>query len=92
MDIKPNSPDQGFQFPGTFEISAMGAAEALVDAVMVQVLQDLGLTVFPHTLRQRPSARGNYISITISFEAHSRDDYDAAHGALRAHPAVKWTL
>jgi uncharacterized protein len=92
MSSKPQSPEQGFQFPGTFEISAMGASDALVDAIMVQVLQDLGLTVFPHTLRQRPSAKGNYISISISFEAHSREDYDAAHGALRSHPAVKWTL
>jgi uncharacterized protein len=92
MDIKPTSPDQGFQFPGTFEISAMGSSEVLVEIVMIQVLQDLGLTVFPDTVRQRPSAKGNYVSITISFEAHSREDYDAAHGALRAHPAVKWTL
>lgn len=92
MDLKPQSPDQGFQFPGRFEIAAMGASDALIDAVLLTVLQDLGLTVFPETLRQRPSAKGNYISISVHFEAHSREDYDAAHGALRAHPAVKWTL
>ena len=38
------------------------------------------------------SAKGNYVSVTVVFEAHSREDYDAAHGALREHPAVKWTL
>ena len=55
-------------------------------------LEDLGLTVFRDSLRQRPSSKGNYISVSVAFEAHSREDYDAAHGALRAHPHVKWTL
>jgi len=30
--------------------------------------------------------------VSVSFEANSREDYDAAHIALRAHPEVKWTL
>lgn len=83
---------RGFQFPGVFEICAMGAAEGELQVVLVQVLEDLGLTVFRDSLRQRPSSKGNYISVSVAFEAHSREDYDAAHGALRAHPHVKWTL
>lgn len=88
----PSSENRGFQFPGVFEICAMGNAEGGIDLVLVQVLEDLGLTIFRDTLRQRPSAKGNYISVSIAFEAHSREDYDAAHGALRSHPHVKWTL
>lgn len=83
---------RGFQFPGVFEVCAMGAAEADVHVVLIETLEALGLTVYRDTLRQRPSAKGNYLSVTVAFEAHSREDYDAAHGALRAHPAVKWTL
>lgn len=83
---------RGFQFPGVFEISIMGAADAELHQVLVQTLQDLGLTLYRDSMRERPSTKGNYISVTIAFEAHSREDYDAAHGALRAHPAVKWTL
>ena len=83
---------RGFQFPGVFEITAMGAVEAELHIVLVLTLEDLGLTIYRDSLRQRPSAKGNYVSVTIAFEAHSREDYDAAHGALRAHPAVKWTL
>ncbi|HEX5754835.1 MAG TPA: DUF493 family protein [Arenimonas sp.] len=83
---------RGFQFPGVFEICAMGVVEGDLQGVLVQVLEDLGLTVYRDSLRQRPSSKGNYISVSIAFEAHSREDYDAAHGALRAHPHVKWTL
>jgi hypothetical protein len=32
------------------------------------------------------------VSVTVSFEAASRAEYEAAHQALRAHPEVKWTL
>jgi uncharacterized protein len=87
------TPEQrGFQFPGAFEISVMGAAEASLEVLLLQTLADLGLTAHSHTLRIKPSSKGTYISVTVVFEAHSREDYDAAHGALRARPEVKWTL
>jgi hypothetical protein len=92
MSIHSDNPEHGFQFPGVFEISAMGAVEGGLEAVLVQTLADLGLEVRTDTLRSRPSSKGNYVSVTVAFVAHSRDDYEAAHGALRAHPAVKWTL
>jgi uncharacterized protein len=88
-----DTPEQrGFQFPGTFEITAMGAADAGVDVALLQTLHDLGLTTYSQTLRSKPSRQGNYVSVTVSFDADSREDYDAAHGALRARPEVKWTL
>ena len=40
----------------------------------------------------RDSSGGKYVSIKLSFKAASREQYDAAHEALRAHPEVKWTL
>lgn len=92
MSIQSDNPEHGFQFPGVFEISAMGSAEADLHLVMPVILEALGLTVYPDRTRIKPSAKGNYVSVTLVFEAHSREDYDAAHGALREHPAVKWTL
>lgn len=92
MSIQSDNPEHGFQFPGVFEISAMGAADADLHLVMPAVLEALGLTVYLDRTRIKPSAKGNYVSVTLVFEAHSREDYDAAHGALREHPAVKWTL
>ena len=40
----------------------------------------------------RPSSGGRYVSVTVRIVAETRAHYDAAHEALRAHPAVKWTL
>ena len=92
MAIESDNPAHGFQFPGVFEISAMGSVEADLHVVVPMVLEALGLTVYHDRTTQKPSSKGNYVSVTAVFEAHSREDYDAAHGALREHPAVKWTL
>jgi putative lipoic acid-binding regulatory protein len=32
------------------------------------------------------------VSIKLTFRAESREQYDAAHAALREHPEVKWTI
>ncbi|MGQ0799198.1 MAG: YbeD family protein [Pseudomarimonas sp.] len=92
MSASIQSQPHGFQFPGTIEISVMGAADAGLERLLLSVLTDLGLAVDITTLRQRASAKGNYIAVAISFEATSRADYDAAHAALRACPEVKWTI
>jgi putative lipoic acid-binding regulatory protein len=84
--------ERGFIFPGEFEIAAMGAADAGLEHLLPATLESLGLAVVVDSLRSRPSRQGRFVSVTVRFEAQSRDDYDAAHGALRALPEVKWTL
>lgn len=84
--------NKGFQFPGVFEITAMGPASAGLEQVLPRELTAAGLTVLEETVRWRASSAGRFVSVTISFQADSRADYDAAHVALRAHPEVKWTL
>jgi putative lipoic acid-binding regulatory protein len=83
---------KGFQFPGVFEITAMGAANAELETAIPRELAQAGLTVLHETVRSRPSTAGRFVSVTVSFRAESREDYEAAHHALRAHPEVKWTL
>ena len=82
----------GFTFPGTFEISAMGGAEAALERLVPELLGAAGLAVEPGSVSVRPSRAGRYVSVRVRFEAHSRADYEAAHAALRAHPEIKWTL
>lgn len=83
---------KGFQFPGVFEITAMGPASAGLEQVIPHELGAAGLVVLHETVRSRASTAGRFVSVSISFQANSRADYDAAHVALRAHPEVKWTL
>ncbi len=91
-DIQPQNPDQGFQFPGVFEITAMGNAAAGLEDKVVRILAGLDLSVLAGTLRVRPSREGNYVSVTTSFTCPTREKYDAAHAALRADPDIRWTL
>ena len=85
-------PGKGFAFPGVFEITALGPASARLDAEIPRLLVDAGLSVLHETVSVRGSSAGRFVSVTISFHAQTRADYDAAHEALRAHPEVKWTL
>ncbi|HET6604435.1 MAG TPA: DUF493 family protein [Xanthomonadaceae bacterium] len=82
----------GFTFPGTFEVSAMGASGEGLEQLVPDTIEALGLTVHRDSLSTRASRAGNYVSVTIRFDAASREDYQAVYGALRALPEVRWTL
>ena len=91
-DLRPETPQQGFQFPGVFEITAVGNTAADLDRLVPEILESLGLAVLAGSVRTRPSSGGNYVSLTLSFTCPSRDKYDAAHAMLRADPNIRWTL
>lgn len=91
-DIQAQNPEQGFQFPGVFEITAMGSAAAQLENKVPQILEGLGLSVLAGSARTRPSREGNYVSVSVSFTCPTRDKYDEAHAALRADPDIRWTL
>lgn len=86
------SKEQGFVFPGVFEITAMGPASAELQYVVPRELEKAGLHVLHETLSSRASSAGRFVSISVQFRAETRAAYEAAHEALRAHPEVKWTL
>ena len=92
MDLKSDNPEHGFQFPGTFELSAMGAADKELQSELPQLLLDAGIDVVHESVSWKHSSNGKYVSVRIAFRAESREQYDAAHAALRSHPEVKWTL
>ena len=92
MEIKSDNPDHGFQFPGTFELSAMGAADKDLETMLPTLLLDAGIEVVSESVNWKHSSNGRYVSVRIAFRAESREQFDAAHAALRAHPEVKWTL
>ena len=91
-DLQPQNPQQGFQFPGAFEITAMGNTSGDLALRVPQLLAGLGLRVLDGSLRTRASSEGRYVSVSVTFTCPSREKYDAAHAALRADPDIKWTL
>lgn len=92
MAIKSDNPDHGFQFPGEFGITAMGSVEAGLEDEVPRLLSAAGIQVVPGSLSLRASRAGNYVSVRLAIRATSREQYEAAHEALRQHPHVKWTL
>lgn len=91
-DLHPQNPEQGFQFPGAFEITAMGKAQTGLEARVPELIAGLGLNVLDGSVRVRPSREGNYVSVSVTFTCPSREKYDEAHAKLRAEPDVRWTL
>ena len=92
MDIQSDNPAHGLQFPGTFELSAMGAAEKDLETVLPTLLLDAGIEVLHESVQWKHSSTGRYVSVQISFRAVDRAQYDLAHQVMREHPEVKWTL
>jgi putative lipoic acid-binding regulatory protein len=92
MNIISDNPEHGFQFPGEFEITAMGAASAGLETEIPRLLTAAGIDVLHETISWRESSGGRFVSVKLRFRADNRVQYEAAHEALRAHPEVKWTL
>lgn len=92
MEIKSENPEHGFQFPGVFELSAMGAADRGLETELPRLLAASGVELVEESISWKHSSSGKYVSVRIGFRAESREQYDAAHQALREHPEVKWTL
>jgi putative lipoic acid-binding regulatory protein len=90
-DIQP-AEGQGFQFPGEFEITAMGNAAGHLETLVPELLQGVGLTVLHETVSSRQSSGGTYTSVTIRFLCQTREDYDKAHAVLRGHDEIRFTL
>jgi uncharacterized protein len=92
MEIKSDNPEHGFQFPGTFEITAMGPAGSGLEEEIPRLLEAAGILVLHETVATRGSSGGKFVSVKLSIRAEDRAQYEAAHAALRTHPEVKWTL
>ncbi|MEG8065203.1 DUF493 family protein [Xanthomonas hortorum pv. gardneri] len=92
MEISSDNPDHGSQFPVTFELTAMGAAERGLETELPRLLAATGVELLEESISWKHSSTGKYVSIRIGFRAEDRAQFDAAHQALREHPEVKWTL
>lgn len=83
---------KGFQFPGEFEITAIGNANAGLEAHVPKLLHGIGLEVLHETLSTKLTPAGNYQSVTVTFVAPTREKYDEAHATLRADENIRFTM
>jgi hypothetical protein len=90
--MSSDSGDSPLTFPTPFPIKVMGRrvddfAQAIVEVVRTHA-PDFDST----TLELRTSREGNYLSVTATINATSREQLDNLYRALTSHPLVKVVL
>ena len=96
-DLPPPQPgasrtDSLIEYPCKFPIKVMGARVDGFAEAMIQIAKQFDPTFDPATLEMRPSKAGNYLSVTLTIRATSREQLDNMYLALTAHPMVKVAL
>jgi len=80
------------QYPSAFPIKVMGAhVEGFVEAI-VSVARQFDPAFDASSVETRPSKGGNYLGITITITATSREQLDELYRTLSSHPMVKVVL
>jgi uncharacterized protein len=79
-------------YPSAFPIKVMGRqADGFVEAITA-IAQQFDPVFDPSTIEQRPSKAGNYLGLTITITATSREQLDELYRTLSTHPMVKVVL
>lgn len=79
-------------FPCRFAIKAMGRADGSLAIEVEAVVRRHAPDVTGEDVSTTASAKGNYVSVTVTINATSREQLDAIYRDLHAHEAVLMTL
>jgi hypothetical protein len=86
-------PEQSLiEYPSAFPIKVMGAAVEGFEAAMVAVALRFDPGFDAASVERRPSRGGNYLGLTLTVTATSRDQLDELYRTLSSHPMVKVVL
>lgn len=91
--MKDIPPEQSLiEYPSAFPIKVMGAqVDGFVEAI-IAVAQQFDPVFDVTTVETRPSKGGNYLGVTITITATSREQLDELYRTLSTHPMVKVVL
>jgi len=87
-----NENESLLKFPCQFPIKALGNSRCDVKSVVVDILQRHVDNWESATIKQRPSKNGKYVSVTVSFQAASRQQLDAIYQDLTASEFILMAL
>lgn len=87
-----NPVDSLIEYPCDFPIKIMGVMQDAFAQTMVDVVSSHDPEFHAGKLEMRPSTKGNYLSLTVSVRATSREQLDNLYRALSSHPMVKMVL
>jgi len=84
--------DSLIEYPSRFPIKVMGAkVDGFVHAI-TELARQFDPTFDASTIELRDSRAGNYLGVTITITATSREQLDDLYRALSSHPLVKVVL
>ena len=79
-------------FPCTFPIKVMGEQDAGLEDFVKETLEKHIQASDSIEMQSRHSTHKNYISITATFTANSKEELDNLYKLISANPAVKMVL
>jgi putative lipoic acid-binding regulatory protein len=80
------------EYPSDFPIKIMGARHDAFAQSMLELVLSHDPDFDPKKMAMRPSSKGNYLAITVTIRATSREQLDNLYRALTSHPMVKVVL
>ncbi len=86
------SEDSLIEYPSDFPIKIMGAAHPEFAQILLEVVLQYAPDFDAASMEIRPSSAGNYLSVTCTVRATSREQLDSLYRALSGHAMVKLVL
>jgi len=88
----PDSTESLIEYPSDFPIKVMGAMQENFAQTIVEIVQQHDPEFTADKMEMRPSSKGNYLSLTVTVRATSREQLDNLYRALSSHEMVKVVL
>lgn len=87
-----NTPEPLYTFPMPILLKVLGADQDEFAALVLAIVRQHAPEIDASALSQRQSSAGKYVSVTVSFTAHSCPQLNAIYQALGAHPRILMVL
>jgi hypothetical protein len=94
-ESKPNEtiePPSLIEYPSAFPIKVMGKQDPSLAQELTEIVLVHDPVFDPATVEMRMSKAGNYVGLTFTVTATSREQLDALYRALHSHPLVSVVL
>jgi hypothetical protein len=88
----PQPKDSLIEYPSDFPIKIMGAMQDDFAQTIIDVVMRHDPEFHAGKMEMRPSSKGNYLALTVTVRATSREQLDNLYRALSSHPMVKVVL
>lgn len=84
--------DELFNFPCDFPIKIMGRCDCELETLVIEIVNKHVSNLTEGAVKTRPSGKGNFISVTVTVKATSRDQLDNIYRELTAREEVLMAL